>query len=144
MPSSCLLLDRSAVIFAQHVEKGRQEKTVSLLVGFRNYLHYHLKATKTYMHMRMRKRVAGLLQGELVPYRGIGVLVDGLLAIAPTMLCRRRSRCQLCRANCPCEPVGGAGPCRSIVTVDHEVLRCVGNSFDCALCPVPAQHGAIV
>lgn len=52
------------VIFAQHVERGRQEKTVTLLTGFRNYLHYHLKATKTYMHMRMRKRVVGLLQGE--------------------------------------------------------------------------------
>lgn len=53
------------VIFAQHVERGRQDKTVTLLTGFRNYLHYHLKATKTYMHMRMRKRVVGLLQGEL-------------------------------------------------------------------------------
>lgn len=53
-----------AVIFPQHVDQGRQEKIVSLLTGFRNYLHYHLKATKTYMHMRMRKRVAGLLQGE--------------------------------------------------------------------------------
>lgn len=53
-----------AVIFPQHVDQGRQEKTVTLLTGFRNYLHYHLKATKTYMHMRMRKRVAGLLQGE--------------------------------------------------------------------------------
>eukprot|EP00903_Cladosiphon_okamuranus_P010671 g10088.t1 len=52
----------SFVIFAQHVERGRQEKTVTLLIGFRNYLHYHLKATKTYMHMRMRKRVVGLLQ----------------------------------------------------------------------------------
>lgn len=50
------------VIFPQHVEKGRQESCVSLLVGFRNYLHYHIKATKTYMHMRMRKRVKGLLQ----------------------------------------------------------------------------------
>ncbi|CAM9983853.1 unnamed protein product, partial [Hapterophycus canaliculatus] len=54
----------SFVIFAQHVERGRQDKTVTLLTGFRNYLHYHLKATKTYMHMRMRKRVVGLLQGK--------------------------------------------------------------------------------
>ncbi|CAN0365995.1 unnamed protein product, partial [Laminaria digitata] len=52
----------SFVIFPQHVDRGRQEKTVTLLVGFRQYLHYHLKATKTYMHMRMRKRVVGLLQ----------------------------------------------------------------------------------
>lgn len=53
-----------AVIFPQHVERGRQERTVTLITGFRNYLHYHLKATKTYMHMRMRKRVVGLLQGK--------------------------------------------------------------------------------
>ncbi|CAM9677470.1 unnamed protein product [Ascophyllum nodosum] len=52
----------SFVIFPQHIDQGRQDKTVTLLTGFRNYLHYHLKATKTYMHMRMRKRVAGLLQ----------------------------------------------------------------------------------
>ncbi|CAN0422444.1 unnamed protein product, partial [Discosporangium mesarthrocarpum] len=52
----------SFVIFPQHLEQGRQERTVTLLTGFRNYLHYHLKATKTYMHMRMRKRVVGLLQ----------------------------------------------------------------------------------
>ncbi|CAM9922169.1 unnamed protein product [Phaeothamnion confervicola] len=52
----------SFVIFTQHVEEGRKEKTITLLTGFRNYLHYHLKATKTYMHMRMRKRVATLLQ----------------------------------------------------------------------------------
>ena len=41
---------------------------MTLLTGFRNYLHYHLKATKTYMHMRMRKRVVGLLQGEFTRY----------------------------------------------------------------------------
>jgi actin related protein 2/3 complex, subunit 2 len=55
-------LHYTTVIFPQHVQGGRQETCVTLLVGFRNYLHYHIKATKTYMHMRMRKRVAGLLQ----------------------------------------------------------------------------------
>lgn len=38
------------------------EAAVHLLVGFRAYLLYHIKATKTYLHMRMRKRVAGWLQ----------------------------------------------------------------------------------
>ena len=72
------LLGLAAVIFPQHIDQGRQDKTVTLLTGFRNYLHYHLKATKTYMHMRMRKRVAGLLQGEAVnamkeaPFLGAG------------------------------------------------------------------------
>jgi len=35
---------------------------VHLLTGFRSYLLYHIKATKTYLHMRMRKRVADWLQ----------------------------------------------------------------------------------
>ncbi len=35
---------------------------VYLLTGFRTYLLYHIKATKTYLHMRMRKRVADWLQ----------------------------------------------------------------------------------
>lgn len=35
---------------------------VHLLTGFRAYLLYHIKATKTYLHMRMRKRVADWLQ----------------------------------------------------------------------------------
>jgi|MDTB01.2.fsa_nt_gb actin related protein 2/3 complex subunit 2 len=32
-------------------------RAVSLLSQFRVYLHYHIKASKTYLHMRMRKRV---------------------------------------------------------------------------------------
>ena len=29
---------------------------------FRNYLHYHIKASKSFLHMRMRSRVVSLLQ----------------------------------------------------------------------------------
>ena len=38
------------------------EKAVTLMSGFRNYLHYHIKSSKTYLHMRMRKKVAHWLQ----------------------------------------------------------------------------------
>ncbi len=41
---------------------GVLDAAVHLLVGFRAYLLYHIKATKTYLHMRMRKRVSGWLQ----------------------------------------------------------------------------------
>jgi actin related protein 2/3 complex subunit 2 len=41
------------------VAANNKDKTITLLVGFRNYLHYHIKCSKTYLHMRMRKRVAG-------------------------------------------------------------------------------------
>lgn len=50
------------VLEPRHVTGDRAEKAVTLLSGFRNYLHYHIKATKTYLHMRMRKRVTTWLQ----------------------------------------------------------------------------------
>lgn len=40
----------------------RFNKTVTLLSSLRNYLMYHIKASKTYLHMRMRRKVAGWLQ----------------------------------------------------------------------------------
>jgi len=46
----------------RHVADAHKESAITLLTGFRNYLHYHIKASKTYLHMRMRKRVAGWLQ----------------------------------------------------------------------------------
>ena len=46
----------------RHIQGERLENSMTLLAGFRNYLHYHIKASKTYLHMRMRKRVAGWLQ----------------------------------------------------------------------------------
>lgn len=43
----------------RHVSGSGKEKAITLLAGFRSYLHYHIKCSKTYLHMRMRKRVAG-------------------------------------------------------------------------------------
>lgn len=42
----------------RHVAGPAKDKAISLLTGFRNYLHYHIKCSKTYLHMRMRKKVA--------------------------------------------------------------------------------------
>ena len=41
---------------------GSRKRAVALLSQFRVYLHYHIKASKTYLHMRMRKRVNNWLQ----------------------------------------------------------------------------------
>lgn len=50
-------------IFQQHVNTpAKLENAVSLLSGFRNYIHYHIKAAKSYLHMRMRHRVNAMLQ----------------------------------------------------------------------------------
>lgn len=46
----------------RHLTGDGKEKAITLLTGFRNYLHYHIKCSKTYLHMRMRKRVAGWMQ----------------------------------------------------------------------------------
>lgn len=51
----------SFTLFAAHVG-DRKDKTIKLITGFRNYLHYHIKASKTYLHMRMRRRVNNMLQ----------------------------------------------------------------------------------
>ena len=50
-------------VFKQHVDTPEKlADRVGLCVGFRNYLHYHIKASKTYLHMRMRKKVQTWLQ----------------------------------------------------------------------------------
>lgn len=52
----------SFAVEERHVAGAGKEKVISLLTGFRNYLHYHIKCSKTYLHMRMRKKVNGWMQ----------------------------------------------------------------------------------
>ena len=52
----------SALLFARHSGDKVQDQTIDLVHLFRNYLHYHIKCSKTYLHMRMRKRVVGWMQ----------------------------------------------------------------------------------
>jgi len=46
----------------RHFSPQQRDKTFNMLVQFRDYLHYHLKCSKAYLHIRMRARVALLLQ----------------------------------------------------------------------------------
>jgi len=50
-------------LFTSHMDEKNRESTIDKLLSFRNYLHYHLKCTKAYMHIRMRDRFAKLLEG---------------------------------------------------------------------------------
>lgn len=43
----------------RHIAGPGKDNAIALLTNFRNYLHYHIKSSKTYLHMRMRKKVAG-------------------------------------------------------------------------------------
>lgn len=53
----------SITVFSSHVSTDlKRSQATTMIQGFRNYLHYHITNTKTYLHMRMRKRVEMLLQ----------------------------------------------------------------------------------
>jgi len=52
----------SMALFDAHLSPKNVYKTINLLETFRNYLHYHIKCSKAYMHNRMRARVALWLQ----------------------------------------------------------------------------------
>lgn len=50
------------VLFPRHTDPKHSDHTVDLIHQFRDYLHYHLKCSKAYLHSRMRTRSAALLQ----------------------------------------------------------------------------------
>lgn len=61
--SSDLVGYLSLAIFPSHVDTNeKRAKAATLVQGLRTYLHYHIKASKTHLHVRMRKRVDLLLQ----------------------------------------------------------------------------------
>jgi len=52
----------SFVLFASHITGNKKEKSIDNIQTFRNYLHYHIKCSKAYMHTRMRNKVKSFLQ----------------------------------------------------------------------------------
>lgn len=52
----------SFVLFASHISGTKKERSIDNIQTFRNYLHYHIKCSKAYMHTRMRNRVKTFLQ----------------------------------------------------------------------------------
>ncbi|KAJ2785392.1 Arp complex subunit [Coemansia interrupta] len=53
----------SFVLFPRHfADPEVREKTISQIQLFRDYLHYHIKCAKAYMHSRMRTRVQDFLK----------------------------------------------------------------------------------
>jgi len=51
----------SFVLFPHHITEKQRDLSIDLIQTFRDYLHYHIKGSKAYMHMRMRTRVESLL-----------------------------------------------------------------------------------
>ena len=52
----------SLAISKRIVESGRLEKAVTLTEGYRSFLMYHVQATKSQLHARIRRRAANWLQ----------------------------------------------------------------------------------
>ena len=52
----------SFLLEARHYQPSKRESTCDVLLTFRNYMHYHIKCSKAYLHIRMRTRVNSLLQ----------------------------------------------------------------------------------
>ncbi|RUP50374.1 Arp2/3 complex, 34 kd subunit p34-Arc-domain-containing protein [Jimgerdemannia flammicorona] len=51
------------ILFPRHLVKGEvREETISRIQIFRDYLHYHIKCSKAYLHSRMRARVTEFLK----------------------------------------------------------------------------------
>jgi actin related protein 2/3 complex subunit 2 len=40
------------VLFPRHTHKETRDNTIDLIHLFRNYLHYHIKCSKAYIHSR--------------------------------------------------------------------------------------------
>ena len=55
--------DLTIVLFPRHFANAEQaQATINRIALFRDYLHYHIKCSKAYMHSRMRHRVAEFLK----------------------------------------------------------------------------------
>ncbi|KAL2398656.1 Actin-related protein 2/3 complex subunit 2 [Exophiala dermatitidis] len=50
------------VLFPRHLTQQRRDEVISHIQTFRDYFHYHIKASKAYIHSRMRRRTADFLQ----------------------------------------------------------------------------------
>jgi len=50
------------VIYDRNFKGAKMENAAFTITTFRNYLHYHLKCCKSYLHTRMRTRVENLLK----------------------------------------------------------------------------------
>ena len=49
------------MLFPRHFQ-GNAADTISKIQLFRDYFHYHIKASKAYMHSRLRARVDSFLK----------------------------------------------------------------------------------
>jgi actin related protein 2/3 complex subunit 2 len=57
-----MILIFELVLFAPHISGTKKHTSIDNIMIFRNYLHYHIKCSKAFLHTRMRNRVRTFLQ----------------------------------------------------------------------------------
>jgi actin related protein 2/3 complex subunit 2 len=50
------------VLFPRHTSEAARDNTINLIHTLRNYLHYHIKCSKAYIHSRMRAKTSDFLK----------------------------------------------------------------------------------
>ena len=50
------------VLFPRHTNRTTRDNTINLIHMFRDYLHYHIKCSKAYIHSRMRAKTSDFLK----------------------------------------------------------------------------------
>ena len=50
------------VLFPRHTNQQARDNTINLIHTFRDYLHYHIKCSKAYIHSRMRAKTSDFLK----------------------------------------------------------------------------------
>jgi len=50
------------VLFPRHTNRAARQNTIHLIHMFRDYLHYHIKCSKAYIHSRMRAKTSEILK----------------------------------------------------------------------------------
>ncbi|XP_014286731.1 probable actin-related protein 2/3 complex subunit 2 [Halyomorpha halys] len=50
------------VLFPRHTNREARDNTINLIHMFRDYLHYHIKCSKAYIHSRMRAKTSDFLK----------------------------------------------------------------------------------
>jgi actin related protein 2/3 complex subunit 2 len=50
------------VLFPRHMAADKRDNTIDLIHTLRNYLHYHIKCSKAYIHSRMRAKTTDFLK----------------------------------------------------------------------------------
>lgn len=51
-----------SVLFPRHTNPQTRANTINLIHMFRDYLHYHIKCSKAYIHSRMRAKTSDFLK----------------------------------------------------------------------------------